>query len=105
MSFHTTSEDIRVEGHILKARARNESGDFIHSEINLNDFIGNDDGRFDWTGKNFSETAENIHFSIEGGASVPVLRARLKKLNGEWVDADVNLAERVKNDNGRLEYV
>lgn len=45
MSFHTTSEDIRLEGHILKARARNGNGDLVDSEINLNDFIGNDDGK------------------------------------------------------------
>lgn len=52
----------------------------------------------------FSDTAENVRFGIEGGASVPVLRARLKKLNGEWVDADVNLAERVKNEDGRFVF-
>ena len=79
-------------------------------------------GRFDWSGQStwlfnyilkglifthvadFSETAENISFSIEGGADVPVLRARLQKLDGEYVDADVNLAERVSNDNGRLSF-
>lgn len=35
---------------------------------------------------------------------MPVLRARLKKLDGEFVNADLNLAERVKNENGLLEY-
>ncbi|EMR64346.1 hypothetical protein MGN70_004254 [Eutypa lata] len=105
MSFNTSSQDVRIEGgHILKARVQNEGGDFVDSEINLNDFLGNDDGRFDWSGQNFSETAENISFSIEGGADVPVLRARLQKLDGEYVDADVNLAERVSNDNGRLSF-
>lgn len=46
MSFNTTSQDIRIEGgHILKARVRNEGGDLVDSEINLNDFLGNDDGK------------------------------------------------------------
>ena len=52
----------------------------------------------------FSKTAENIHFAIEGGASVPVLRARLRKLDGSYVDSDVNLAERIKNVDGRFVY-
>ncbi len=52
----------------------------------------------------FTDTAEDIRYAIEGGASVPVLRARLKKLDGEWVEADINLAERVQNDNGRFEF-
>lgn len=55
-------------------------------------------------GTDFADTAENITFSIEGGASVPVLRARLQKLDGEWVDADVNLAERIGNEDGRLSF-
>ena len=46
MSFNTNSQDVRIEdGHILKARVQNEGGDFVDSEINLNDFLGNDDGK------------------------------------------------------------
>lgn len=46
MSFNTSSQDVRIEGgHILKARVQNEGGDFVDSEINLNDFLGNDDGK------------------------------------------------------------
>ena len=52
----------------------------------------------------FAETAENIHFGTEGGDNVPVLRARLKKKDGEYVDADLNLGERIGNDNGRLHF-
>lgn len=46
MSFHTSSVDIRVEGgHYLKARTRTAEGDHAESELNLNDFIGNEDGK------------------------------------------------------------
>lgn len=45
MSFHESAVDIRLEDeHILKARLRNEDGEEQDAEINLNDFIGNDDG-------------------------------------------------------------
>ena len=35
---------------------------------------------------------------------MPVLRAQLEKLDGEWVGADVNLAERIGNEDGRLTF-
>ncbi|KAI5866315.1 CVNH domain-containing protein [Durotheca rogersii] len=103
MSFHASSEDIRLEdGHILKARLRDADGNYKDAEIDLNNFIGNDDGRFQWGGENFSESAEDIHFGIEGGASVPVLRARLRRVDGEFSDADINLGERVENQDGEF---
>ena len=52
----------------------------------------------------FSQSAQNIHFSFEGADNVPILRASLQTADGEWRDADVNLAERVENIDGRFEY-
>lgn len=40
----------------------------------------------------FSESAENIYFTLEGDAQVPILCVRLSGSN-ESFDADVNLAE------------
>ncbi|RYP44602.1 hypothetical protein DL768_008951 [Monosporascus sp. mg162] len=104
MSFHISAEDITVDGHILRARLRNEGGDNVDAEINLDDYIGNNDGRFEWGGNGFSQTAEDIRFGIEGGGEVPVLRARLQNLEGEFVDADLNLAERISNEDGRFVF-
>lgn len=64
----------------------------------------NKTGRFYWGGSNFTETAESVTFSIEGGGDVPVLRARLRNAEGAHIDADVNLAERIENDNGILVF-
>ncbi|KAK6956651.1 hypothetical protein Daesc_001930 [Daldinia eschscholtzii] len=105
-NFYVSSTDIRVDdNHILRARLRTEDGGEVDSEIDLNQFIGNNNGRFEWGGVNFSETAQNVSFSIEGGASVPVLRAELQNLDGEWVGADINLGERISNDNGRFQFI
>lgn len=57
-------------------------------------------GKFEWGGENFSHSAENVSFSIEGGASVPVLRADLRTVDGQLVHGDINLAERIENQNG-----
>ncbi|KAH8880813.1 Cyanovirin-N [Thozetella sp. PMI_491] len=147
MSFHASSSDIRVDdGHILRAKVRREDGSESDTEINLNDFIGNNNGAslpphvtapfcssaakwpalprccvfssrpsstqpanhlagtFEWGSQNFSESAQNIRFSVEGGDNVPVLRAELRDADGNWHERDVNLGERIGNDNGNLVY-
>ncbi|KAJ6437945.1 small acidic protein family domain-containing protein [Purpureocillium lavendulum] len=50
--------------------------------------------------------AEEIDFNMEGeNGDVPVLRAQLYDVDGNLVDADINLDERVANDNGNLIFV
>lgn len=45
MSFYYTAENIRIEdGHILRARLQTADGNWNDSEIDLNSFIGNDNG-------------------------------------------------------------
>ncbi|CEJ94902.1 Putative Cyanovirin-N [[Torrubiella] hemipterigena] len=99
MSFHASAENIRVDdGHILRANLNGQD-----AELDLNSCLGNNNGRFEWGGRDFASSAENITFSIEGGANVPVLRARLGGPDGPR-DADVNLGERISNDNGQLRF-
>ncbi|KAL4905242.1 hypothetical protein BDW74DRAFT_153285 [Aspergillus multicolor] len=106
MSFHHSAQDIRVEdGHRLYAQLQNEDGDWVDAEFDLNRILGNNNGHFEWDGADFSHSAEDIVFDIEGGESVPVLRAQLRNEDGDAVWADVNLAERIGNDNGSFVVV
>ncbi|EKV10851.1 Cyanovirin-N [Penicillium digitatum] len=105
MSFHETSTHIELEeGHILRAILRTEDGGEKESIIDLNHCIGNDNGRFLWGSSDFSASACDIRFDIEGEESVPVLRAVLRDVDNEEHNADVNLAERIGNDNGNLVF-
>ncbi|KAH2220376.1 hypothetical protein KXV37_001046 [Aspergillus fumigatus] len=105
MSFHLTAEDIRIEdGHGLVARLRNADGDLQDASIDLNTCLGNDNGHFQWDGVDFSHSAQDVHFAIEGGGQVPVLRAQLANQDGEFQDADVNLSERIENINGEFVF-
>ncbi|RDW83507.1 hypothetical protein BP5796_04998 [Coleophoma crateriformis] len=105
MSFHLSAEDIRIDdGHVLRARLRNEGGELVDTEIDLDRYIGNSDGRFEWEGQAFSQSAENVEFSIEGGGEVPVLRANLRNQEGEFIPCDVNLSERIENHNGQFVF-
>lgn len=35
-----------IDGHILRASCRNEAGEYVQSELDLAQFIGNSDGMF-----------------------------------------------------------
>jgi hypothetical protein len=61
-------------------------------------------GSFFWDGEGFAHSAENVHFSIEGDGSVPVLRATLFDGEGNGQERDLNLSERVSNNDGNFEY-
>ncbi|RAL11804.1 CVNH domain-containing protein [Aspergillus homomorphus CBS 101889] len=106
MSFHESAVpgSIRLEGPCLHALLRDEQGGERPAMVDLDQFIGNNDGHFQWGGNNFFETARGVYFDIEGGANVPVLRAELRDEQGGWRTADVNLAERLFNINGRFEF-
>lgn len=53
---------------------------------------------------NFSESAQEIHFSVEGDDAVPVLRATLTNMEGQGIQRDINLGERIQNNNGSFEF-
>ncbi|KAJ4366764.1 hypothetical protein N0V83_007289 [Neocucurbitaria cava] len=105
MTFHYSAEDIRVDdGHILRARLQKADGEWNDAEIDLNHHIGNDNGNFVWDGQGFAGSAENVHFTVEGDGEVPVLRATLFDAEGNGQDRDLNLSERIGNNNGNFEY-
>jgi hypothetical protein len=61
-------------------------------------------GHFTWDGENFSHSAENIEFALEGGGDVPVLRASLFDAEGNSERRDINLGERIGNNDGNFVY-
>ncbi|BDD55366.1 hypothetical protein MAP00_000892 [Monascus purpureus] len=106
MAFHLSAQDVRIDDkHYLRALLSNESGDLVEAEFDLDTVLGNDEGSFSWDGANFSESAEDVTFSIEGDGQVPVLRALLYNSAGETFPRDVNLAERIENHDGAFVYV
>lgn len=99
-SFHETASEVELkDGHILIANLQDGSGGVNRSQIDLNDFIGNDDGKFQWGGKGFQleESAVDIYFNFEGADNQPILRAKLRDVDGNLHDRDLNLAENLEN--------
>ncbi|OJZ79655.1 hypothetical protein ASPFODRAFT_106571, partial [Aspergillus luchuensis CBS 106.47] len=75
------------------------------SRLRLDGCLGDSRGKFQWGGHDFTEDARNIRFNPHEGASdVPVLRAELQDETGSYHERDVNLAERIDNYGGYLEF-
>ncbi|KAL2139448.1 hypothetical protein VTI28DRAFT_5141 [Corynascus sepedonium] len=105
MSFHKSAQDIEiVDNHILKALLADANGEYVEAEYDLGQVIGNNNGQFEWGGVNFDDSAEEVTLSLEGDDSVPVLRATLLDVEGNRVMADINLAERIGNENGEFVF-
>merc|ERR1712137_522472 len=104
-NFFQTAQNIRLEDrHILRASLQRVDGEWQDAEIDLNQFIGNEDGHFQWDSAGFSDSAEDIWFSVEGDGPVGILRAKLRTVDGELVDRDLNLSERLGNNDGNFNW-
>ncbi|KAL4886112.1 Cyanovirin-N [Aspergillus karnatakaensis] len=98
MSFAESCNDIRLEdGYWLVAMAETVDGSWVESRINLNDFIGNEDGWFMWDGVNFAESANDIR--LEG----TLLTAELPMRDGGYRERQgIELNDRIRNLSGML---
>ncbi|KAL2061389.1 hypothetical protein VTL71DRAFT_7662 [Oculimacula yallundae] len=104
MSFHASAQDIRVEeNHILRATIPNNDGEMVEAELDLNNCIGNNNGSFQWEGQGFTDSGDNFSFNFEGDG-IPVLRGELQNVEGEACSCDINIAERISNQNGQLVF-
>ena len=105
MPFIQTAQNARVDdGHILRASLQKADGSWQDAEIDLNQHIGNNNGRFDWSGADFAGSAENISFSLEGAANQPILRAALRDGEGNLNNTDLNLEEWLNNNDGQFAW-
>ncbi|PKS06052.1 hypothetical protein jhhlp_007886 [Lomentospora prolificans] len=98
MAFSATSCDIHLkQDHILVATCTKIDGSQQHSELNLSDHIGNDEGVFDTDGLYFAASARNVR--LRGGN---MLHAELASSDGRWHRDAINLDAFVGNDDGNL---
>lgn len=89
----------------LKARSRRPDGSEHESYIHLNDILGNRNGNFAWerNGNFMSSVKEGKVWLAEGGKA---LCAVLGDGRGGWNEhANIELDERIGNNNGQLVYL
>jgi len=103
--FFATAQNLRLEdNHVLVGRLKGNDGEWHDVKIDLNEHIGNQNGRFCWDSEGFAASAQEIHLSIEGEGPVCVLRAKLRNDSGDYKDADLNLSERLANKDGTFAW-
>ncbi|KAF7114784.1 hypothetical protein CNMCM5793_000323 [Aspergillus hiratsukae] len=104
MSLHETCEDIRIIRRIgatdLVADACNSSGRRIPNKIRLDDHIGEKNGRLVWGEKNFTQSAGQV--SLEQTEHGAIMCAEMRKDRDR---EEINLSERIKNFDGRLDVI
>ncbi|KAJ5377932.1 uncharacterized protein N7496_005341 [Penicillium cataractarum] len=90
----------------LVGYCQRNGGGWNKSKLRLDSCLGDSGGRFQWGGTEFTEQATNITFNPEEGAGHnPILRADLRGSDGTFLrNRDVNLAERISNNDGNLEF-
>lgn len=103
-NFSMSSKQVRLDnGSVLTAICRTVKERDNRTQLSLDKYLGNDNGRFLWVkeGGNFSKSARNISLT-DGGR---VLMAQLRDREGKWRSASVLLDERLGNDDGKLVFV
>jgi hypothetical protein len=91
-----TIRNARLEGTVLHVACRRSAGGWNGSQLNLNHYLGNKNGVFDWEGENFNSTAKDLRF--EGST----LSAHLETLENTWLEASVDLEFHLTNEDGHL---
>jgi hypothetical protein len=97
-NFSKSSRNIVLQGSILYAECTNSAGEWQPSMIDLDCFLGNDNGKFKWDSGDFSLSVQDVR--LEGS----VLYARLEDY-GRYLSGSVDLDEHIGNEEGHLKYV
>ncbi|CAE7122731.1 unnamed protein product [Rhizoctonia solani] len=109
MSFALSAEPSSIQladGHYLVAQLQDSEGNWHQSSLDLNEFIGNIDGKLTWDEKDFSESTKNIWLDTAHAPSLILLKGEGRKEGDEEYAAEdsINLNEFISNIEGKLEY-
>ncbi|KAF9485093.1 CNVH-domain-containing protein [Pholiota conissans] len=95
MPFADSFRKVTIKQGVLSAECRKADGKtWISSSINVDEFLGNVDGKFILGGKGFSQSAQDITL-VDG-----ILSAKLKNSAGKYVDAKYDLSSHVHSQDG-----
>lgn len=98
MSFSKTSKNIKIDGPVLSADCQDREGTYLHSTLNLNDSIANNDGSMVWRkGGNFWASSRDSHLTDPA-----YLHAECRKRDGSFIPSQIYLDEKIVNDDGKL---
>ncbi|KAL7791879.1 Cyanovirin-N [Trichoderma ceciliae] len=101
MSFSQSSRNYHLEGSRLIAEVCSEDGNWAESTLDLNEFVGNNDGIFDLEGTGVFNSADRASWRLDGTTIISLLY-RADNSFGE--EQFLNLDNYVANENGVLVF-
>lgn len=102
MAFSQSAQDFRLDGSLLVATIATEAGDWVESVLDINEYIGNNDGFFEFGGRGFFDLLDTETLRLEG----PFLYTSLYRLDGSLAEEQViNLDDYIANQDGNLVFM
>jgi hypothetical protein len=99
MPFFNTSKNIRLNGTTLTAEClTSDNKTYKSSSLDLDTVLGNKDGSFQWGLTAFSHSTKEKSITLDK----TILSAELKRTNGNYVKATVDLDLQINNVKGVL---
>ena len=95
--FGSTSTDIELSGTILSAMCQDSEGDYHNSNIDLDNYISNNERKLEWGGSSFSQSCSNINLNGT------ILSATCLNSEGEEFDSSIDLNHYICNNEGSLQ--
>ncbi|KAI0855198.1 Cyanovirin-N [Xylaria cubensis] len=99
--FAITTRNHDLNRSLLQCEAQRRSGNWAYASIDLNNYLENNDGTFQLSGRNAWETSETSSWRLDG----VTLSARLRRRNGAFNNASIDLNPYITNNDGTLQWI
>jgi hypothetical protein len=101
MAFSQSAQDFRLEGSLLIANIFDDDGNIFESVLDINEFVGNNDGYFDLNGSGFFDSVYEESSRLDGTTLITVLYREDGSVAEEQF---LNLDDYIANENGSLVF-
>lgn len=101
MAFSQSAQDFRLEGSCLIANVFCEDGSLVESVLDLNEYLGNNEGFFDFEGTGVFDSCDQTSWRLDGTTLISLLYLSDGSFGEEQF---LNLDEFVSNQNGNLVF-
>jgi len=104
-SLSCDKDNIELDGSTLSTKCQKMNGDSQQTSIDLNQYIGNLDGKLSWGDENFSKTCKNTGLAQLLNTKQLILVAECQSADRKsYYPSELELDAHITNYDGTLEY-
>lgn len=101
MAFSQIAQDFRLDGSLLIATVATDAGEWVESVLDINEYVGNNDGFFEFGGSGIFDTIDIDSWRLEG----PLLITAMYRLDGSLAEEQViNLDDYLGIEDGTIVF-